>query len=340
MRAVVCQAPGDPPLAALTSWPDPVAGPGEVLIAVRASGVSFANLLVLAGRHQNRADPPFIPGTEISGEVVACGPGVIDLAPGDRVCASLRRGGFAELAAVPRRTVYRLPDGIDHDAATHFPTLYGTAYAALRWRARLQPGETVLVHGAAGGTGLAAIEVARCLGARVIATAGSPAKAQACRRHGADLVVLHREQVFRDVVLAETAGRGADVIFDPVGGEVFAQSLRCVAPDGRLVVVGFADGAVPQVPANLLLVKNVDVIGLYWGQYLGWGRLPSRPDDEARVQAAMAELFAWHGQGRLRPETWARYPLGRWGDALACVSGREVIGRVVLDPTLPEEVGR
>lgn len=335
MRAVVCQSPGDPPIAGVTVCPDPVAGPGEVLIGVRASGVSFANLLVLAGRHQNRADPPFIPGTEVSGEVLACGEGVRDLAPGDAVCASLRRGGFAECAVAPRRTVYRLPEGIGHEAATHFPTLYGTAYAALRWRARLQPGETVLVHGAAGGTGLAAIEVARCLGGRVIATAGSPAKAQACRRHGADVVVPHREQDFREVVLAETAGRGADVVFDPVGGEVFARSLRCIAPDGRLVVVGFADGEVPQVAANLLLVKNVDVIGLYWGQYLGWGRLPSRPGDEARVQAAMAELFAWHAQGRLHPETCGRYPLEGWREALACVSGREVIGRVVLVPDLP-----
>lgn len=336
MRAVVCRAPGDPPLVGVETLPDPIPGPGEVRLAIRACGVSFANLLVLAGRHQNRADPPFIPGTEVSGEVLECGPGVIDLRPGDRVCAGLRRGGFAEQAVVPRRTVYRLPASVDHDAATHFPTLYGTAHAGLRWRARVQPGETVLVHGAAGGTGLAAVEVARCLGARVIATAGSEAKAQACRRHGADVVILHREASFREIVLDETGGRGADVVFDPVGGETFAQSLRCLAPDGRLVVVGFADGAIPQVPANLLLVKNVDVIGLYWGQYLGWGRVPSRPGDAERVQAAMAELLGWASEGRLRPQTYARHPLGGFRDALAQVSGREVIGRVVLDPTLPE----
>jgi NADPH2:quinone reductase len=336
MRAVVCRATGEPPQVGVETLPDPVPGPGEVRLAVHACGVSFANLLVLAGRHQNRADPPFVPGTEVSGEVLDCGPGVTDLRPGDRVCASLRRGGFAEQVVVPRRTVYRLPAAVDHDAATHFPTLYGTAYAGLRWRARVQPGETVLVHGAAGGTGLAAVEVARCLGARVIATAGSQAKAQACRRHGADCVILHRETSFREVVLAETGGRGADVVFDPVGGETFAQSLRCLAPDGRLVVVGFAEGAIPQVPANLLLVKNIDVIGLYWGQYLGWGRIASAPGDAERVQAAMAELLAWASAGRLRPETFARHPLGGFREALARVSGREVIGRVVLDPTLPE----
>ncbi len=338
MRAVLCRERGNDAAVRVEEVPDPVPGEGEVRIGVCAAGVAFANLLVLAGTHQNRPALPFSPGTEVSGVVLSCGPGATRFAPGQRVMAAVRHGGYAEQVVAPERTVFAVPDAVSHEAAVQFPTLYGTAYGALAWRARLQPGETVLVHGAAGGSGLAALGVAKCLGARVIATASTEDKAQACRRHGADVVVNHRAVSFREVVLAETGGRGADVVFDPVGGAVFDESLRCTAPDGRLLVIGFAGGQVPTVPANLVLVKNVDVIGLYWGQYLGWGRQASLPGDEARVRAAMAELLGWCAQGSLRPETRQVFALEAFRDALAMIQAREVIGRVALCPRREDEV--
>jgi len=260
MRAVVCQSPGDPPIAGVTVCPDPVARPGEVLIGVRASGVSFANLLVLAGRHQNRADPPFIPGTEVSGEVLACGEGVRDLAPGDAVCASLRRGGFAECAVAPRRTVYRLPEGIGHEAATHFPTLYGTAYAALRWRARLQPGETVLVHGAAGGTGLAAIQFARQIGCTVIATAGTEAGLHQCIMSGADFAVNHREADYERKLLGLTDQKGPDIIIEMLANVNLARDLALIAQRGRITIVGNR-GEITINPRGLM-AKDATVTGM------------------------------------------------------------------------------
>jgi len=332
IRAVVCREFGVRDAIRVESLPDPVPGDDDVRIAVHAAGLSFANLLALEGRHQNRAALPFTPGTDVAGTVIDCGRAVSRFRPGDRVAAGLRRGGFAEQVVVPQRTVFALPDAVGWDDAVQFPVMYGTAYAGLAWRARLAPGETVLVHGAAGGSGMAAVEVAKALGARVIATAGGPEKVDAVRRLGADLVVDHRECAFREVVLEATGGRGADVVFDPVGGEVFAESMRCIAPDGRLVVVGFASGAIPDVPANLPLVKNFDLIGLYWGHYMGWGRVASPATDEARVRAAMDTMFGWHREGRLRPVTHARFRLDDFAAALDAQASRRSIGRIVLHP--------
>ncbi|NDG38231.1 MAG: NADPH:quinone oxidoreductase family protein [Betaproteobacteria bacterium] len=340
MRAVVCREFGDPASVRVENLPEPVADGERVRIAVCASGLSFANLLALQGRHQNRAELPFTPGTDVSGVVVECGPDVTRFRPGDRVAAALRRDGFAEQVVVPQRTVWVLPDTIDHDAAVQFPVMYGTAYAALAWRARVQPGETVLVHGAAGGSGMAAVQVARCLGARVVAIVGSADKAQACSKLGADLVVNHRETSFRDAVLAFTDGRGADVVFDPVGGDTFMESTRCIAPDGRLVVVGFAGGTIAQLATNIALVKNFDVIGLYWGQYLNWGRVPSHPHDETRVREAMNTMFGWHAQGRLQPWLHARHRLDDFAAALAALAAREAVGRVVLNPFTEANIRR
>jgi NADPH2:quinone reductase len=340
MRAVVCRAFGDPAAVRVEHLPDPVVAGDGVHIAVCSAGLSFANLLALQGQHQNRAELPFTPGTDISGVVIGCGPDVTLFRPGDRVAAAVRRGGFTEQIVVPQRTVFALPDAVDHDSAVQFPVMYGTAYAGLKWRARLAAGETVLVHGAAGGSGMAAIDVARCLGARVVATASTDAKAEACRRHGADLVINHRRQSFRDAVLAFTGGRGADVVFDPVGGDTFTESTRCIAPDGRLLVIGFASGTIPDLPANIALVKNFDLIGLYWGHYLGWGRVPAGEGDEARVRAAMGEMLGWHAQGRLHSDIHGRHALGDFAAALAALSAREVIGRVVLNPLTEPEIRR
>lgn len=331
MRAVVCRGFG-PHEHAVETVPAPALPPDGVRIQVRSIGVSFANLLVMAGKHQNRAEPPFTPGTEVSGTVIECGPEVQGLRPGQRVVAGLRTGGFADQAVAPVRTTFALPDHVDDDAAVQLPTIYGTAYAALVWRARLAAGETLLVHGAAGGSGLAAIEIGKVLGARVIATAGSEDKLAAARAHGADLALNYRNGPFRDAVLEATGGRGADVVFDPVGGAVFEESLRCTAPEGRLLPIGFAGGDIPQAPVNILLVKNLAVIGLYWGYYMGWARQASPPGMEAQVRAAFDTLFGWIGEGRLRPETHRAYPLEDYRTALELISTRSVIGKVVLHP--------
>jgi NADPH2:quinone reductase len=331
MKAVVCRSFGLAHAAVEEVAPPALTSDG-VRIAVRAAGVSFANLLVIEGRHQNRWEPPFTPGTEVAGTVVECGPRARRFRPDQRVVAGVRAGGYAQEVVAPEDNVFTLPEGIDFDAAVHFPTIYATAYGALAWRARLQAGETLLVHGAAGGSGLAAIEIGKRMGARVIATASSSAKLEAARAHGADVLVDYTAGGFRDAVLAHTDGRGADVVFDPVGGAVTQESLRCIAPEGRLIPMGFAGGDIPQLPANLLLVKNVTVIGLYWGYYMGWARQPAPLGTAERVRAAFDTLFAWTLEGALRPYTHGAFPLERFRDALQAVSGRHVIGRTVLHP--------
>jgi NADPH2:quinone reductase len=301
-----------------------------VRVQVHVAGVSFANLLVLKGTHQNRAEPPFTPGTEVAGVVIECAPGVTQVKVGDRVAAGVRSGGYAEEVIVPERTVYRLPPQVNFLQAVHFPTIYATAYAAFAWRAHLQPAETVLVLGAAGGSGLAAIEVARCLGARVLAVAGTDDKLAAAARHGAQVLIDRRTGPVSQAVLAATAGRGADVIFDPVGGEAFRDAMRCIAPDGRIIPMGFASGEIPSVPANIALVKNITVIGLYWGHYVGWGRVSPVDGTDLKVRAAFNEMFDWCTQGRLNPETWRTWPLEGFREALEAIASREVIGRVAL----------
>ncbi|MGT2460145.1 NADPH:quinone oxidoreductase family protein (plasmid) [Cupriavidus basilensis] len=329
MRAVICRELGlehtgveevsAPPLHA-----------GGVRIAVQAAGVSFANLLVIEGKHQNKWNPPFTPGTEVAGIVTECGRAVTLFKPGDRVVAGVRTGGYAEEVVAPESTVFHLPYSVDFDAAVQFPTIYATAYAALKWRASIQSNEVLLVLGAGGGSGLAAIEIGKQLGARVIAIAGSAEKLEAALAHGADLAINYREQPFKDAVLAATDGRGADVIFDPVGGETFDASLRCIAPDGRIIPMGFASGGIPQIPANLVLVKNITVIGIYWGYYMGWARQLPPPGTDAKVRQAFAEMLAWTAEGKLRPRTSKTFTLDEFREALAMLSGREVIGRVVL----------
>ncbi len=330
MKAVVCRELGLDD-AAVEDVAPPEMSPGAVRIAVQSIGVSFANLLVIEGKHQNRQEPPFTPGTEVAGIVTECGPQARLFKVGDRVVAGVKTGGYAEQVVVSERTVFRLPDEVDFDMAVQFPTIYATAYGALKWRASLQPGEVLLVHGAAGGSGLAAVEIGKLLGARVIATAGSEAKVRATMNHGADVGIDYTKENFRDAVLAHTGGRGADVIFEPVGGSTFDESLRCIAPEGRIIPIGFAGGGIPQIPANIVLVKNITVIGLYWGYYMGWARQLAPAGMEHKVRAAFDELLGWTAQGKLSPHTWRKYPLAEFRQALHAVSSREVIGRVVLN---------
>ncbi len=333
MKAVLCRAFGPIDSPRVEDIPAPPLTPDGLRIAVHAAGVSFANLLGIQGRHQNKPPLPYVPGTEIAGTVLEIGPDArTALKPGDRVCAGVESGGFAEEAVAPAANVFPIPGGLDFAAATQFPTIYATAYAALAWRAMLRPGEVLLVHGAGGASGLAAVEIGRALGAAVIATAGSEDKLAAARGHGAAHAINYRAGGFRDAVLDLTGGRGADVIFDPVGGDVFDESLRCIAPLGRIIPMGFASGRIPQIPANLLLVKNVTVIGLYWGYYMAWGKSKASAALRAEVPGLFAEMFRLFEAGELSPVTDSRLPLDDFLAGLRRVESRQVIGKVVLLP--------
>lgn len=332
MKAVVCRKYGGPEEASIEELPSPPMRPGHVRIRVEACSASFASLLVMEGKHQNRAPLPLTPGTEVAGVVTETGQGVQQFKVGDRVVAGVQSGAYAQEVVAPEQTVFHLPEGIHFDSGAQFPTIYGTAYGALKWRANVAPGEVVLVHGAGGGSGLAAVEVAKALGATVIATAGSPEKLAAAQAHGADHTINYRSADWRSEVLKLTGQRGADVIYDPVGGETFDQSLRCIAPDGRIIPMGFASGTIPTIPANIVLVKNITVIGVYWGYYFGWGRHPVPASNDSRLRAAFADLFEWTLHGKLKPLAHAVLPLSEFTTALNMISAREVIGRVIMRP--------
>lgn len=339
MRALVCHEYGPVENLKIEELPPPALKPGHVRVAVRAAGVSFATLLGVQGKHQNKPALPYIPGNEMAGVVLEAAADVAGFAPGDRVTGPVASGAFAAEVLAPAVNLCRIPDGLDFAAATCFPTLYPTAYGALRWKARMAPGEVLLVHGAGGGSGLTAVEVGKAMGATVIATAGGADKLVVARVHGADHLIDTRREDIRARVLDVTGGRGADVIYDPVGGEVFDASLRCVAVEGRIIPMGFASGKIPQIPANILLVKNVTVIGFYYGYYNGWGR-PGEKVDEADVarrrqlvRDALADMFGWFEQGKLRPRVAGHFPLADWLDAFRLIADRKVVGKAALDPT-------
>ena len=316
----------------IREMPPPELGPRHVRISGRACGVSFAMSLVVQGRYQRRPPRPFVPGSEYAGVVTEVGAEVTRFRPGDRVLAVLDWGALAEEAVALEVNTFAIPEVMEFRHAIAFTNSYHTSYAALCWpnMLRLTRGETLLVHGAAGGVGIAAVEIGKIVGARVIGTAGSEEKLAAARGHGADHVINYREADFREEVLALTGGRGADVIYDPVGGEVFERSLRCIAFEGRIMPVGFAGGAIQQIPANILLVKTVSVIGLNFGTYVGWSPNDIRYEVEDRMRAGMAQLFAWFEEGRLKPHVEQTFPLEGFRDAMAAVLGRRAVGRVAI----------
>jgi NADPH:quinone reductase len=277
---------------------------------------------MLEGRYQERHQPPFVPGLEVAGEIEAVGAGVSGLRPGDRVLALLDRGGFAERVVALADDVVPLPPEMDWVTAAGFGIAYGTAYGALAWRADLHAGEVLLVHGAAGGVGLTAVEVGKAMGAHVIATARGTDRAQLALAHGADQA-FDSEAVDLVGTLRETTGRrGIDVTFDPVGGAMFDVALRCTAWEGRIVIIGFASGTVPQIPANRLLVKNAAVLGFYWGSY--------RKHDPDRLRQGFDALFDWYREGRLHPHVSTTLPLAQAADALHLLRERRSTGKVVL----------
>jgi NADPH2:quinone reductase len=340
MRALVCHAYGPIESLKLEDLPKPAPGAGEVLVKVGAAGVSFAAMLGIQGKHQNKPPLPFVPGNEIAGEVVALGEGVTNLEVGQRIATGGSRGGFAEYCVTIAANAVPIPDAMPYPEATNFPTLYPTAYGALRWKANLQPGEVLLVHGAGGGSGLTGIEVGKAMGATVIASAGGADKLAAAQAAGADHLIDYRAEDLRTRVLDLTGGRGADVIYDPVGGDAFAASLRCIAPEGRLIPMGFASGTIPQIPANILLVKNVTVIGFYYGYYNGWGGKTAPSPAEAvalarrraMVAEAQKELTRWFTEGKLKAMVAGRFDLGDWVAAFKTIENRTVVGKAVLVP--------
>jgi NADPH:quinone reductase len=322
MRAVLCDAFGKPDGLRLADVPEPTPQAGEVVIDVVAAGVNFADILMISGQYQEKPALPFTPGLEAAGIVRACGGGVTRVRPGDRVIALFDRGGYAEQAVARESDVFRMPEGMDFTAAAGIGIAYGTSYGGLRWRADLQAGETLLVHGAAGGVGLTAVEIGKAMGATVIATAGDRDKLAIAAAHGADHLIDYRSENIRDRVKEICNGGGVDVVYDPVGGSAFEASLRSVNWGARLVIVGFAGGQVPQIPANILLVKNIAALGLYWGSY-------RRHRPQALV-AEFDELFAWWREGRLKPHVSHRLDLAHAAEALALLRDRKSTGKVVL----------
>ena len=340
MRALVCHAYGPVEQLTIEDVPKPEPKAGEILVRVGAAGVSFAAMLGIQGKHQNKPPLPFVPGNEIAGEVVALGSGVTNLKIGQRIATGGSRGGFAEFCTVTAANAVVLPDALPYAEATNFPTLYPTAYGALKWKADLQPGEVLLVHGAGGGSGLTGIEVGKAMGATVIASAGGADKLAAAKAVGADHLIDYRSEDVRTRVLELTGGRGADVHYDPVGGDAFAASLRCVAPEGRIIPMGFASGAIPQIPANIILVKNVTVIGFYYGYYNGWGgKAPPSPSEaaalakrRAKVAEAQKELMRWFTEGKLKAMVAGKFDLSDWVSAFKTIENRTVVGKAVLLP--------
>lgn len=309
---------------ALADLPVPQPGPGEVRVRVRAAAVNFPDLLMTRGAYQLKPDLPFVPGLEFAGEVDAVGEGVTAWHKGDAVVGGNRFGAMAEHIVAPAAALRPKPDRLGWEAAAACPVAYLTAYVALVRCARVEPGDWVLVHGAAGGVGLATVDLAKALGARVIAAASSEAKRAAIARLYAPDALIAAEPGFRDTVKALTGGVGADVIFDPVGGDVFDESTRCIAFGGRLLVVGFASGRIPAVSANIPLIKGFSVVGVRAGEY--GRRFPARGVENI---AAVDRLAA---EGTISPHVHAALDLADWREAFAMLERREVIGKVVLRP--------
>lgn len=330
MRAIVVEAFGPPDSARLRDWPEPVPGPGQVRVDVHAMGVNFPDLLTVAGRYQNVPRLPFVPGKEAAGCVAAVGHGVRQWRPGDRVMVQLECGAFAESIAVAAEHCFAMPDDLPMIDAAVLGLTYQTAWFALFDRARLQPGETVLVTGAAGGVGSATVQLAKAAGCRVLAAVSSDEKAAFARTLGADAIIDTRgtslHEAIRGQVHANNHGDGADVVVESVGGEVFGAALRALAWSGRLIVVGFAGGEIPTLRANYLLIKHISVSGLHWSDYRD--RFPERMRD------AQAAIFRFWRDGRLKPPVTAVHPLADASVALATIAHRQVLGKLVLETAL------
>ncbi len=322
MRAVLCREFGPVEKLELAELPSLPIAPGTVRVAVHAIGVNFADLLIVQGKYQEKPALPFSPGFEIAGVVTELGPGATGVKLGDRVLGTMEHGAYADEAVLPDHRLLPIPASMTFPIAAGFPVAYGTSHGALDWRARLKPGETLLVLGAAGGVGLTAVEVGKAMGATVIAVAGSAAKLEVAKHQGADHLIDYVREDLRARIKEITGGRGPEVIYDPVGGDAFDQCLRSIAWEGRIVVIGFAAGRISQIPANLVLVKNCDVIGFYWGSY--------RRHKPELVRESFRKLLSWFEAGTLKPHVSHTLDLADAGHALALLAERKTTGKVVL----------
>ncbi|MFM0435512.1 NADPH:quinone oxidoreductase family protein [Paraburkholderia strydomiana] len=324
MRAIRCNRYGPPESLTVENLPELLPEAGQVVIDVKAASVNFPDVLIIENKYQFKPPLPFTPGSEVAGIVRAVGAGVTQFTPGSRVVAFTGSGGFAEQAVASASACVPLADGVDLELAAAFTLAYGTSHHAVVDRAALQAGETMLVLGAAGGVGLAAVEIGKALGARVIAAASSDEKLSICKKHGADATINYSTEDLRERIKALTDGRGPDVIYDPVGGVYTEPAFRSIGWRGRYLVVGFANGEIPKLPLNLTLLKGASVVGVFWGDF-------AKREPE-RNHAAFEQMVGWIGEGKLKPYVSARYPLEETGRALRDMAERRVIGKVVITP--------
>jgi NADPH2:quinone reductase len=324
MKAVLTRQWCEPRGLVIEDVDQPEPREGQVRVKVHSAALNFPDILLIAGKYQVKPPLPFSPGMEVAGAIDAVGPGVTSLSPGQRVTALLGVGGFAEFVVAPVDTVQPVPDAMSDDEAAAFPLVYQTSYFSLAVRGGLKKGETVLVHSAAGGVGLAAVQLARALGAsKVLATVGSDEKATVVRANGADVVVNYQTEDFVEVVKRETAGRGADVIYDPVGGEVGQKSTKCIAFEGRLLIIGFTSGAFSNFVSNHILIKNYSIVGVHWGLYR-----QQRPE---AIEQAWHALWDLYGAGRIKPVIGARFPMNRVAEAMELLASRRAVGKIILN---------
>jgi len=322
MKAVLCKQYGPPESLTIEELPSPKAGPGEVVVTVKAASVNFPDVLIIQNKYQFKPPLPFSPGSELAGVVKEVGSGVSAWKPGDRVIAFTTYGAFAEEVKTEAARLLPLPAGMDFVSGAAFLLTYGTSDHALRDRGALKAGESLLVLGAAGGVGLAAIEIGSALGARVIAAASSEAKLAVCREHGADATINYATEDLRKRVQALTEGRGVDVVYDPVGGAYSEAAFRSLAWRGRLLVVGFAAGEIPKLPLNLPLLKGAAAVGVFWGDF-------ARREPQIFAES-VSQLTRWYAEGRLRPHVSQTLPLAKAAEALKLLASREAKGKIVL----------
>jgi NADPH2:quinone reductase len=322
MKALVCKEFGPAKNLKVEDMNEPIPNSDEVCIKVHAAGVNFPDILIVEGKYQVKPAFPFAPGAEAAGEIISIGDNVTNYKVGQRVIAMTGHGAFAEIVKASEKKLIPLNDNVDFETASILPMVYGTSAHALIQRGKLKKGETLLVHGAAGGVGLAAVEIGKAMGARVIATASTDEKCQVARDHGADETINYSNGQFKEIVKSMTDGKGADVIYDPVGGDVFDQSLRCIAWEGRLLVVGFTSGRIPSAPANLALLKSCDIVGVFWGAFV---------EKTPHINLEnFDKLYQWIDEGYIKPRISMKVSLENTLDAMQAIADRKIIGKAIV----------
>jgi len=322
MKAVLCKTLGPPESLVVEEVPSPEVKAGQVLVKVGACGVNFPDTLIIQGKYQTKPDLPFSPGGEIAGEVVEVASDVTSVKKGDRVIALCGHGGFAEEIAIDASRIVHIPKEMDFVTASGFLLTYGTSYHALKQRANIQPGETLLVLGAAGGVGLAAVELGKAMGARVIAAASTPEKLALAKEHGADELINYSTENLKERAKELTGGKGVDVVYDPVGADLFEPAVRATGWNGRVLVVGFAGGYIPKLPTNLTLVKGCSVVGVFWGTFTR-----KQPKDSEQNNKELLEMYL---NGKVKPHVSQTFPLEKTADALYTLQNRKAQGKVVI----------